>query len=77
MSAFWIAPLGLAALALAWSAVQRCWVRHMQQPEHTDALARPGCCGVPCGPGACADAAAGCAATTQRRVARTEEESPS
>ncbi len=48
MSALWVAPLLLALLSLAWFAVQRAWLACMQRPADSDALARPGFCGMAC-----------------------------
>jgi hypothetical protein len=48
MSQFWIAPLLLVLLSLAWYGVQRAWLACMQQPGDSDALARPGQCGTSC-----------------------------
>lgn len=48
MRAFWVAPLLLVLLSLAWFAVQRAWLACMQRPAASDALARPGYCGAAC-----------------------------
>lgn len=48
MSSFWLAPLLLALLSLAWSAVQRAWIAAMDQPGDADALQRPGLCAGGC-----------------------------
>jgi hypothetical protein len=45
MRTWWLAPLLLTALTLAWYAVQSAWLRIMGQPASADALARPGCAG--------------------------------
>jgi hypothetical protein len=52
MHGLWLTPLGLVLLMLAWYWIQRGWLRCMARAETDDALARPGCAGCNCAPGA-------------------------
>ena len=48
MSQIWIGPVVLVLLCVAWFAVQRAWLKCMDQPAGRDALERPGYCGTGC-----------------------------
>jgi len=48
MSQILIGPLVLGLLCVAWFAVQRAWLKCMNQASHRDALERPGYCGTAC-----------------------------
>ncbi|QOC23292.1 hypothetical protein IC757_03835 [Wenzhouxiangella sp. AB-CW3] len=48
MSQIWIGPVVLVVLCLVWFAVQRAWLKCMDQPAESDALARPSACGTSC-----------------------------
>jgi hypothetical protein len=48
MSQIWIGPFVLVLLCLVWFAVQRAWLKCMDQPAESDALQRSGYCGADC-----------------------------